>query len=172
MAKPTPAAPAPTRAWNIYKTLRVGGIPVQELLKLLANEDFFVSDWAKNLMGRPAFKTSAEPHEVSFVRIKVADLGFTEAPTTAQLLEGDRLAGRNLGLCEPEDGPHLRRALKDQPRGDWFWVGMKPITDSVVCPGVFRVERSADGEQWLSANFAFPSIRWLLVREILFRLRK
>ncbi len=163
---------ATPKRFPIWKTLTIGGLSRKEFQKRLDNGKFFTSDWAKDIMGKPAFKTSAEAHEASFVRVKVGDLGFTELPTTTELFDRDRLAAFGLERCEPEDGPALRLALPDQPIGDYLWVGMEPIIDSGADPDVFYVGRSVDGERWLSARCAHPSHRWDLSGGVVFRFRK
>ncbi len=168
----TSVSAAVAKIFRIWKTLPVGGVSKKELQKRLADGNFYVSDWAKDIMGKPAFTTSAEAHEVSFVRVKIGDLGFTKEPTTTELCSRERLAGFGLDLCEPEDGPSLRLAVSDEPKNDWFWVGMLPITVSVGDPKVFFVGRRDGGEQWLRASCADPSHRWHLSHEIVFRLRK
>jgi len=156
--------------FSVWRTLSTGGVSKADLLKRLKDGDVYVSDWARDIMGKPAFKTSAEPQEISFVRLKVADLGFTQGPTTKELFA--RAKAQGFDLCEAEDGPHLRLSLIDQPRGDWFWVAMEPILDSVGVPYVFGVERNVGDERWLDASYASPSGRWYLEGPIVFRLRK
>lgn len=161
-----------TKSWPVWKTLRVGGVPKDELLKRLKEGSYLVSSWAKNIIGQPLFTTSPEPAEVAFVRAKVRDLGFRTRPTTPALFDRDRLAGLGLDFCQAEDGPHLRLALQDQPAGDLFWVVMEPITDSDGFPGVFYIERYDDGLRWLDAYVVNPYYRWYLEDGIVFRLRK
>lgn len=161
-----------SKSWFIWKTLTVGGVPKDELLKRLADGDFSVNDSAKDIMGKPAFTTSAEPKEVSFVRLKVIDFGFTVMPTTVRLFDRDRLAQFNLDLCESEDGPHIRPADVDQPRGTWYWIAMNPIIGSGGGPRVFDIERDVGGRRWLGARLARPDDYWYLGDRFVFRLRK
>jgi hypothetical protein len=157
----------------IWKTIIIGGVSKEELLKRLKQNGIYVSDWAKDIMRKSAFKTSAEPHEISFIRVKVAGLGFTgftEMPTTTELFA--RAKEQGLDLCEAEDGPHLRLALVNQPKGDWFWVAMESIIGSGGGPSVFCVGRHGAGERWLDADYTCPDDRWALVHELVFRFRK
>ena len=156
----------------IWMTVAIGGASREDLLMRLEKKGFYVSDWARDIMAKPAFVTSTEPREVSFVLPRVKDLGFTEMPTTRELFGEERLARLGLGLCEPEDGPHLRLADENQSRGTWYWLAMRPITGSGGHPYVFSVERYGDGGQWLSASIANPDNRWSLENGIVFRLRK
>lgn len=156
--------------WPVWKTLTIGGLKSKELLKRLEQNGFYVSNWAKGVMGKTAFTTLAETHNVALVRVKVRDLGFKEKPTTIELFA--RAKEQGLDLCPAEVGPHLRLALMDQLRGEWVWVAMEPITDSDDYPRVFRVERLDGGEQWLSADYAHSDTCWNLESEVVFCLRK
>lgn len=165
----------PIATFPVWKTLSVGGVSKDELVKRLKKK-IDVSRCARDLMNQPAFTTSAEPHEISLARGRVRDLGFTEMPTTEELFDEERLAGRGLGLCEPEDAIYVALADTDQPRGDWYWVAMPPIAGSGGIPSVFSVERCIGryvvGRLRLLAVIAHPDDRWDLGRGIVFRLRK
>ena len=65
----------------------------------------------------------------------------------------------------------MRLQTKDQPLGDYYWIGMKQITDSDGDPDVFRLERNEDG-LWLRVSWAVPDIEWGPNREFVFSLRK
>ena len=157
--------------WEVWKTLTVGGIAKEELLRRLDAEGFRVSDWARDIMGKPGFVTSAKSVDVPFARCRVSDPGFTEKPTTVELFDRNRLAGLGLDLCQPEDGPYLRLGFPEQRANDWFWMAMEPITDSDGNPNVFCIGRY-EGERWLVAGWAGPGCGWVLGAEIVFRLRK
>ncbi|MEK7501035.1 MAG: hypothetical protein AAB642_02835, partial [Patescibacteria group bacterium] len=154
--------------FKIWKTPTIGGVPRDELLKLLQNEGHDVSDWARDIMSQPAFTTSSEASEITLIRIKVKNLGFTYYPTTIQLFARIKEVG---DLCPAEVGPYLC-ALNDQPKGDWFWIAMEPITGPDGDPRVFSVRRRDDGKLWLSAVYTSPGSQWGLECEIVFRLRK
>lgn len=85
--------------------------------------------------------------EVSIVILRVADLGFSEAATTRELIGTDHDTdqhgnsapfttgrGRQLGLelCPPEVVLQFRLEYKDQPLDERLYVAMKPI---VASPG-------------------------------------
>jgi hypothetical protein len=99
-------------------------------------------------------------HEVSTVRLRVADLGFPEGAFTREIIgsDGDRdlfgnpapfTGGRSrqlgLELCPPDLGPYLRLEYTDQPRGERLYVAMKPIMSSDGEPRIFVVEHSSAG---------------------------
>ena len=117
--------------------------------------------------------SQAKSQTVKFARVKVSDLGFTnpkKLPTTREIWERIQELGHS--LCEPGDGPAIRLALKDQPRGDYFWTAMEQISDSGGDPSVFHVRCNDDGTRWLYAYWVSPDDEWDLGSEIVFRLRK
>ena len=151
-----------------WKTLTIGGISKDELLKRL-EDGFFVSDWAKDIMSMSGFTTLPEPTNIQLARAKVKDLGFTEMPTTDELFARIEKVG---DLCPAEVGPHLAIQYKDQPNGEVLWVAMERIPGSGDGPDVFGVGRRGGGALWLDGGWAGPGGRWLLVSRILVRLRK
>lgn len=155
-------------AFAVYLDIEVGGKSKDELLTELKSSGCSVSDWAKDIMSKPTWKPGTR-ERVKFARATVRDLGFTQNPTTAQIWA--RISELGHALCEPGDGPAIRLALKDQPRGDYFWLAMEQITDSGGDPGVFDVERDGDG-RWLGSDWARPDDRWSLDNGVVVRLRK
>ena len=154
-------------AFPIYLDAEVGGKSKDELLAELKSNGNPVSDWAKDIMSKPAWK-SGEREQVKFGRAMVRELGFTKSPTTTALWARIREVG---DLCEPGDGPSIRRALKNQPRGDCFWVAMEQIAGSDRGLSVFIVGRDGS-ELWVSTGWAGPRDTWNLDDEVVFRLRK
>lgn len=154
-------------SWPVWKTITIGGVLPSELTGHLERHGFRLSQWAREMTAK--LSTAKKQHKVSLVRVAVKDLGFTEMPTTTELFA--RAKEKGLGLCPAEVGPHLRLALADQSRGDYFWVAMEPITDSAGSPLVFYLA-SHDGGQWLDSRCASPVSRWRLGREFVFLLRK
>lgn len=154
--------------FSVYLEIEVGGKSKDELLAEFQANGMLISDYAKDVMSKPAWK-SGDKETVRFARAKVGDLGFTEQPTTAEICVRIKELGHS--LCEPCDGPALRLALKDQPKGDYFWAAMEQITDSDSDPFVFFVRRR-DGLPWLLANWTSSDYRWYLDFEFVFRLRK
>ena len=152
----------------VYLECEVGGKPKDELTKELEANGFSVSNWAKDIMGKPAWKPG-EKQTVKFGRAAVRELGFTKNPTTAQIWA--RITELGHSLCEPADGPALRLALKDQPHGDYFWLAMEQISDSGGRPSVFCVARRGGGP-WLSSRWTNPGGGWGLGGPVVFRLRK
>lgn len=152
----------------VYLDIEVGGKSKDELLAELKAGGHYVSDYAKDIMSKPAWK-SGKKEQVKFARATISDLGFTKNPTTREVWA--RIIELGHSLCEPGDGPAIRLALKDQPRGDYFWCAMEQITDSGGSPDVFCVLRD-DDESGLRTYWTSPGHGWNLDDEIVFRLRK
>ena len=158
--------------FTIYLEIEVGGKTKETLLAELQSADSFVSDWAKDIMSKPAFKSGKEG-TVKFGRATISELGFSDPknlPTTRQVWT--RIVELGHSLCQSCDGPAIRKALKDQPKGDYFWTAMEQIADSDGDPSVFYFKRDDDGERWLDAWWVNPDGKWLLGSTVVFRLRK
>lgn len=153
-------------ALKTLRTLTIGGIPPAELVKRLTDGNFYVSDRAHDIMGKPAFTTLPKPTNIKLVQSTVADLGFKAQPTTTELFARIKEVGN---FCPAEVGPHLRLADTDQERGTCYWIAMEPILCSDGAPRVFRVRRPADGLQWsLSTSHACSHDPWFLGNRIVF----
>ncbi len=162
------------------RTITYGGIAKGDLVQKVAKEQN-LGDWAKDLMGKPAFTTAEMEGSTDLVFLTLgADLGFTKNPRTDEFMtaqfcaawSAQYLDGQVIELCQPEDGPQLRLQYDDQPKGEVVWLAMERITDSDGDPGVFSVERRGDGGRWLRASDAYPRDAWVLDGRIVFRLRK
>lgn len=149
-------------------TLKIGGVSKVDLAKRLNDGGHSVSDWARNIMGNPAFTTFPEPTEIELGWVRVRDLGFTKLPTIKELFTRIKKVG---DLCPAEVGPHLQLADKDQQSGTWYLVAMEPISDSVSSPFVFRVWRHDDGLRWLDTFYAYLDGCWPLDCVIVVRLK-
>lgn len=133
----------------IWRTVTVGGKNKIALITEMQSKGFKICDWALDMMGKVAFTTSPEPIELRLVRPTVQEIGFPEGASTKDLWI--HAQGLGLQLCPAEVGPHLRLADADQPKDDWYWIGMKPITDSGGDPDVFIVGRDDYG-RWLTGG--------------------
>lgn len=96
-----------------------------------------MSDWAKDIMGKPAFKVADKEEEVILVEITVAELGFKDgvmysvickkAVGTEVSFEGQDYI---VELCPNEVGPQLRLQHLKQKKGEWLRIAMEAITVS------------------------------------------
>lgn len=165
------------RTLTAWKTIQVGGVSKKDLVAGLKDMS---SDWAKDIMGKPAFTVAPEQQSVGLVSLSLAELGFTENPRTDEFMtakfceewSAKHLDGQVIELCTAEDGPHLRLQYDDQPKGDYVWMAMERITGSDGDPIVFYVKRYGDGKRWLFGYYANPGFQWSLGHRIVFRLRK
>lgn len=154
----------------LWKTIQIGGVSKSELQKRLKKEGFYVSDYAKDIMGKDAFGTLSEKEEVSLVRASVAELGFKNFATYDEIVS--RATELGLGLCPAEVGPHLRLQETDQAYGDFYWVATKPIVGSDGYARVFYMDRGSFGPRWLGASYVSSDYRWNLVYRFVFLSRK
>ncbi len=153
-------------SFPVWMTIEIGGFPAEQLLTTLQNEGVFVGDAAHDIMKKPVFTTLPHKQIVSLARCKVRDLGFTDVTTTAQLQE--RIKERSGKLCPAEVGPHLRRQLKDQKKGDVFWIVMEQITDSYGRSSIFELRCRPRDERWLRADSVSVRNQWNLGDEVVF----
>lgn len=156
----------------------------KELLEAMKKQGINISSYAQEMIESPdfmptqsglsgiqrLFKGERSPitETVDIVRLKVRDFGFTNYPTTTELFAKAEEFG--LELCPAEVGPQYRLQQTDQPMGDWFYIGMKPLVASGH-PRVFRLEHNSNG-LWLNLSWASPDYHWPLALEFVFRFRK
>lgn len=150
------------------ETLRIGRFSKDELLKLLEEAGFYVSDWAKSIMER--IKFLKRPKDVELGWIRVRDLfGDENTHTTTELVSRIKEIG---DLCPAEVGPHLRRHDKDQPKGEWYYVIHEPIPGVGGYPRVFLVGLSLRGDRSLDGAPAHAGCLWGPEFVVVFCLRK
>ena len=162
-----------------FITITVGGTTKDKLIADMEVMPAEVTLYAKGMMANEAFTISKEVGKVDLVSLTIADLGFTTQTRTDAFMTGKfcaewsakHLDGYIIELCQPEDGPQLRKQWKDQPNGTFVWMAMDRI-NSGGGPGVFGVERRSGGGRWLSGGWVFPDDLWYLGRRFVFRLRK
>lgn len=163
--------------------MTIGGKGKTELLKDLedrakldnSEEKIYISSHARSMINNPEFVAVEKPELVHLVRLKASDLGFSRARTFNDIYM--KAAELGLELCPPEVGPQLRLNYdqvfkREQPKGEWFYIGMKPVSDSDGNPDVFSVLRRSDGGRWLGSDWAEPDGRWDPEVELCFRSRK
>lgn len=160
--------PEEKKKFPVYLDIEVGGKSKEELLAGLTGGGFYVSNWAKDIMGKPAWKPGKKSR-VKFGRATIRELGFTKNPPTREVWA--RILELGHSLCEPSDGPELRLADKNQPLDDMYWTVMEQIADSDGDPDIFRVSRDVDDKSLLDVSWTGPDDRWFLGRSVVFRLR-
>lgn len=166
------------------ESLMIGGKTLKELEAALDEEDsqgnlrFQVSSYARSMLhSKKHFidpvnerhrERQGHPETITLVRLTVADLGFPRGATTEEIYERAKTLG--LELCPAEVGPYLRLAYADQPMGEWFYIGMKKITDADGYPDVFGIGRNGFG-LWLFGSWADPEQHWDPDCRFVFRFR-
>ncbi|MBI1934301.1 hypothetical protein HYS30_01415 [Candidatus Peregrinibacteria bacterium] len=171
------------------ESLDVGGMTAEQLEAAMDKAKINTGTYARSMLKNkkqfiePVNKRHRErkgsPETLHLVRLRVRDLGYTDPnnlPTIREIFgdpgkKNGRIHALGLELCPPETGPYQRLADKDQPLGDWYYIGMEPITDSDGSPGVFGLGRFGGGV-WLSNYWAGPGGQWDLDRGVLLRRRK
>ena len=116
-----------------------------------------IGDWANDILGKPAFSVATDKVDVDLVVVSVAELGFPKGATLKDIYVTAKKCG--LELCPNEVGPQLRLQYRDQPKDEWFVIGMEPITCSEGGLRLFHVEHGGRG-LWLSAYCGSPDTVW------------
>jgi hypothetical protein len=125
-----------------------------------------IGDQAEEILARPAFTVSATKTDVELVAVSAAELGFATA--TASLADiFARAQQLGFGLAAAEIAPQLRLQYFDQPIGEFFLIGMKPIKTWEGEPVILNVanggaglvligqDGSADAEITVASRFLF-----------------
>jgi hypothetical protein len=142
--------------WRTIK-LGVGLKTADDFRHALCDGSFRLSDWASDILGKPAFTVATEENKVDLVVVSVAELGFKGGAKREDIYGRARELG--LDLCPAEVGPQLRLQHRDQLDNEWFLIGMEPIVDSDGYPHVFGVGRYGSG-LWLYAGYGRPGHFW------------
>lgn len=146
----------------------IGGQSKEDLIKEIKAK-FKVSDYAESMLKNADFTVSQEKENLTLIRLKVQDLGFSSGATTKEIFEKAEELG--LELCPAETGPQLRKQYLNQPLNEWLRIAMKPIPGSDGDPSVFILGRYGGG-LWLSFDWTGPDNRWIPGSEVVFRLRQ
>lgn len=149
-----------TNTFPIWRTITIGGVSRDKLMRWLLDDRFLVSSLAKETVSKPVFTILSEPIDIRLVRTKIKDLGFKREPTTTELFTRIEEVG---DLCQAEVVLHLRLADTDQPEGTWYWIptGLRTI--------IFSASRHSDGWCCLDAHHIHSKFRWTLDSFIVFR---
>ncbi len=137
----------------------------KDLRKALLDAGNRIGDWGDDILKR--IEVATEPTEVEIVVFTVAELGFPNGATRAQIYE--KALSLGFELCPAEVGPQFRLQYADQLNGEWILVGMEPMADSDGDLGVFHVARFGHG-RWLTAtrhpdDFWYGDGRWAFRRK-------
>jgi len=153
----------------IRQQVEIGGKTKEQLLKEMFQAGVHIGFYAEEMIKSSDFTTLPVAQTLEIVRLTITDLGLTYYSTTDQVYKKAQELG--LDLCPPEVGPHFLLQYMDLPMGEWFYLGMKQITDSNGCPNVFLLERNVDG-LCLYDRYAKSDNEWNPNCEFAFSLRK
>lgn len=152
------------------ESVEVGGKSAEQLISEMEAAGITISSYARSmLLNKAEFIPSATAEYMTLIRLTVGDLGFKTSATTNQIFERAQKLG--LELCPPDTGPNWRLKYRNQPLGERFRIGMKPIIGSDGYPYVFHLARNDDG-LWLYSAWAYPDNAWSPDSEFAFRFRK
>ena len=160
-------------------SVTIGGVPKAELYEK-AQAARMVSPYAKRIMKHDEFTIQPKPETVLIIALTPEDLGFTERPTIAEVLNNERLAqwsdanlpGWKVSLNPAEVGPHLAIQYTGQMEGEFLWVGMERIPGSGGRPYIFYLERNDEGGRSLDAHWTYPYALWRLDYLVALRLQR
>ncbi len=156
----------PTGCEHVYKqilenkvfrrTVELSTRTNDEYLKALATQGMQIADWTKDNM-LLTLTPLKKKESVDLVSFSVADLGFSNGVTLAQICAtADELG---LDLCDPHVGPEMRLAFKDQPVSSDYRIAMKPLFSADGSELVWILDRE-DAELWLGHDKGLPNSPW------------
>jgi len=99
----------------VARSVRIGGTSKRELLERLRSGGIELNEAGRELFAHDGFTVLEKSVIVTTVEITVANLGFVDGATSADLFE--KAVQLNLMECPLELGPHLRLQYLDQPEG-------------------------------------------------------
>lgn len=144
---------------KVWKTLKLGtGLKTaDDFRKALKANGFNISDWANDLLGKPAFTAAAAETEVKLVKATVKELTGKDQAPYWEICQ--RAEERGWKKCPAEVGPQLRLQYPDQQYGEWLIIAMEPISASVGDLELFCVEHD-DGGRWLYSFYGNADGVW------------
>ncbi|MCX6812365.1 MAG: PcfJ domain-containing protein [Candidatus Berkelbacteria bacterium] len=147
----------------------IGGKSKDTLKQELKEKKINIGSFAEDMIESQEFTTQENREQITTIRLKVRDLGFSNGATTEEIY--NKATEFGLELCPAELALHRRLADENQAMNDWYVVAMKPISGRDGGPDVFNLNRNSDG-LWLDNHWANSTNPWDSGRGFLFRLRK
>lgn len=145
--------------WPVWKVLKLGtGLrTANDFRAALKRGGNRISDWANDILGKPAFTAASQEIEVDLVLVSAAELGYKDGATYRDICQRAKEFG--LDRCPAEVGPQLRQQYTDQPLNERLVIAMEPITGSSGGLFVFVVVRYDVG-LWLYSGDGHPDCFW------------
>jgi len=147
----------PKQEFKVWKTIKLGGFKKsEEIFAALYAAGMKFSNWAADLIR--AIKIQEEEREINLVKIRVEQLGFHRGASTQDIYS--QIKKRGLDLCPAEVGPQLRLQYSDQPKEEWFFIGMIPLLSSYDKHlRIFYIGHNERG-LWLHSHWGDPFHFW------------
>ena len=155
---------------SIPSAVRVGSMGKSELLQALREHNVQLNQAAETLFENCRFPWLSQDQIIEIAPVSVADLGFGEGATYAQLTA--RALESGLVECPLELGPYLRMQFLGQPEGAGgistthgrappgsITVASSPLDDADETPKGFYLQR-VDGVLWLRGYWSWPGQIW------------
>ena len=141
------------------------GSDVASLKGALVRGEFYIGDWARDLLDKLTYPLTTEKREVGLVIRSVTELGFEAGAAYKDICAKAKEMG--LGLCSIETALQLRLQYLEQPRDEWFIVATEPVKNSRGYPSLFYVGHGNDGLA-LSADYGYPRTAFSLLHRFAF----
>jgi|CXWL01.1.fsa_nt_gi hypothetical protein len=154
----------------VPSAVRIGGMSRLELVRGLRERDVQLNRHAEVLFEDRRFETLGSRHDIEIAALSVAELGFDDGATHAQIVA--RASEYGLVECPLEVGPHLRLQFLDQPDSSdgtrltpgrappgCITVASLPLDDTDETPKGFYLRR-VDGGLWLRGYQSWSGHIW------------
>ena len=152
------------------RSVEVGGLTKAQLVQRLREHSILMNESAERIFSDDRFATSPTKHFLQTVELTVANLGYPQGATLAEIYS--RATQLGLELCPLELGPYLRLAYLDQPEGSFgapirqhkppigaVTIASRPLSEDASAPKGFYVRR-IDGALWLRGYSAEMTSVW------------
>ncbi len=147
-----------------------GGKSARQLLSEMESADIQLSASVTGMLESPDFVPGSNVEQATLIRLTGVDLGFRTAASLGQIYERALMLG--LELCPPDTGLHYRLQYRDQPPGEWVYIGItSPIPANRKFLDVLGVAHNEDG-LWLYDRYARTTEVWRPRSEFMFLLPK
>lgn len=150
---------------EIFKTISIGGMTKEQLIKQLIEAGIQFNEYAKILFDHPNFSPTDHNEKVSFVKLKLSDLSMDNPCSFQELV--NRASNLGLRLCPLYCAAFLRLEYLEQPEGSYLTVASDRPESDENYPNGFYV-RHFNKTLWLRGYRAADFCEWPLDNEFLF----
>jgi hypothetical protein len=151
--------------FEIFKTISIGGITKDQLIKQLIDAGIQFNEYAKILFEHHAFSPINKSEKVKLVKVTLSDLGMDNPCSFQEVV--NRASTLGLRICPLYCAAFLRLEYLEQPEGSYLTVASdKPESDENY-PNGFYV-RNFNKTLWLRGYRATDFCEWPIDNEFLF----